>query len=105
MKDKRTFGNTPRREIDDIALDVRAEKVWKMQKEQKLLKEIRCRMCDASFMQSRRWQVFCSDKCRSDFNVQEREKAEAQLEAENQALRDENLVLRQELETLKGKSC
>lgn len=67
-----------------------------------------CKHCRQGFMPSRKWQLFCSDKCRLRFAVEEREKDQQrkdamleQLEAENKTLRAEVAALKLELERLR----
>jgi hypothetical protein len=85
MKDLRTIANT----------DLSSGRVSAYPKK-KAPEPIPCRECGEMFLQSRPWQVFCSDDCKKSWHanvykrqIEEAEKAIARLERENAQLKEE----------------
>lgn len=103
MKDPRTLTNTPKREIEDVALEVRSRREWLRLKREGLLKSIRCANCDTAFQPTRQWQKFCSARCQTESFRKAKEREEAALLAEIADLRQEVLRLRLRITELEAK--
>lgn len=72
--DKRTISNVPREEIERIMHENEIAKLYREAKSP--LRQ--CPVCEAVFSERRRWQKFCSGKCRSQWFAIKRAIAAAQ---------------------------